>query len=407
MRKQILFGVFFLFIGIVSGVLVYESFLQKKHERLNAQAVESFAEGAYKKALALEEEALEVLGKMFFPSSLDKALLLSNLGIYYNADGDFAKAIETSWSGLRIREKLLSPYDADRATNHLTIANASETLGLNEDADKHYMQALNIYNNTTNVSDYDFGNLWSHMGGFHKKLGNYTFAEECYTKALAYHEKLPFEDQEILGNSLRGYGTLLIEEERYEEALEVFERALGVDLRFLDPSHPDIGTTYNNIGAAHYQLGDQEKASQYYEKALDIRIKALGLYHQDVAQTFNNLGMLHREYENYAKAKKYLEDAIRIEEKIYGRRNQETAITISNLGLVYWDTDEFAKAEEIFLETLSIQEEVLASNHPDTLRTLDFLVSLYGDMNEEEKADAMREKRETIYAFIDAAPAAE
>ncbi len=49
MHKQILFGVFFLFIGIVSGVLVYESFLQKKHERLNAQAVESFAEARIKK----------------------------------------------------------------------------------------------------------------------------------------------------------------------------------------------------------------------------------------------------------------------------------------------------------------------------------------------------------------------
>jgi len=406
-QKQILLGLFFLFVGVVGAVLVYESYLQKKHEGLNTQAVESFEEGAYKKALALEEEALGVLEQMFFPSSLDKALILSNLGIYYNTNGDFAKAIETSWSALRIREKLLSRYDMERATNHLTIADASESLELNDEADKHYMEALNIYNNNKNVSDYDFGNLWNHMGGFHKKLGNYDFAEECYTKALAYHEKLPFDDQAILGNTLRGYGSLLLEQERYYEALESFQRALGVDIRFLDPAHPDIGTTYNNLGAAYYQLDEQEKASQYYEKALDIRIKALGLHHQDVAQTFNNLGMLHREYENYAKAIKYLEDAIRIEEKIYGRKNQETAITISNLGLVYWDTEEFAKAEEIFLETLAIQEEVLASNHPDVVRTLDFLISLYGDMNEEQKADAMREKRYAIYTLIEAAPAAE
>ena len=45
--------------------------------------------------------------------------------------------------------------------------------------------------------------------------------------------------------------------------------ALGAD-------HPDVASTYNNLGNACCSKGDYDAASEYHEKALAIRLRTLG-----------------------------------------------------------------------------------------------------------------------------------
>lgn len=40
--------------------------------------------------------------------------------------------------------------------------------------------------------------------------------------------------------------------------------------------HPDVATTYNNLGNVYQSQGDYAKALEYHEKALRIRLKVLG-----------------------------------------------------------------------------------------------------------------------------------
>ena len=56
-------------------------------------------------------------------------------------------------------------------------------------------------------------------------------------------------------------------------ALAIYEKVLGAE-------HPDIATSYNNIGAVYVHQGDYSKALEYFFKALAIREKVFGPEHQ-------------------------------------------------------------------------------------------------------------------------------
>ena len=77
---------------------------------------------------------------------------------------------------------------------------------------------------------------------------------------------------------------------KYDEALVYYQKALTIRIKVLGEEHPDVATSYNNIGAALEAQGKYDEALVYYQKALTIRIKVLGEGHPDVATSYNNIG---------------------------------------------------------------------------------------------------------------------
>ncbi|CAF4380811.1 unnamed protein product, partial [Rotaria sordida] len=67
----------------------------------------------------------------------------------------------------------------------------------------------------------------------------------------------------------------------YSKALEFCEKAHKIFEKALPPNHPNLATSYNNIGQVYKDMGNYSKALEYYEKALKIREKALPSNHPD------------------------------------------------------------------------------------------------------------------------------
>ena len=44
----------------------------------------------------------------------------------------------------------------------------------------------------------------------------------------------------------------------YDKALEHYQKALAIELKQLGPEHPDVATSYNNIGLVHLTKPRQE-----------------------------------------------------------------------------------------------------------------------------------------------------
>ena len=57
----------------------------------------------------------------------------------------------------------------------------------------------------------------------------------------------------------------------------------------MDIEHPDLATSYNNIGVVYYHKGDYESALDYFQKALAIREKVLGVDHPRTIYVRNNI----------------------------------------------------------------------------------------------------------------------
>ena len=54
-----------------------------------------------------------------------------------------------------------------------------------------------------------------------------------------------------------------------------------------------MASTYNNIGLVHHNKGEYDKALEHYKKALAIDLKQLGPEHPDLASTYGNIGNVH------------------------------------------------------------------------------------------------------------------
>ncbi|MCK6618569.1 MAG: tetratricopeptide repeat protein, partial [Cyclobacteriaceae bacterium] len=98
---------------------------------------------------------------------------------------------------------------------------------------------------------------------------------------------------------LNQQGLELYEEGRYNEAIQVFEKALQQAEKEFGREHPDYATSCNNLALLYAEQGRYNEAELLYKEAKEIRIKVLGKEHPDYATSCNNLALLYAEQGRY------------------------------------------------------------------------------------------------------------
>ena len=66
-----------------------------------------------------------------------------------------------------------------------------------------------------------------------------------------------------------------------DKAIGYYGKALAIQLKALGAEHPDVATSYFNIGTAYADKGDKAKTMAYLLKAKAIYLKKLGAQHPD------------------------------------------------------------------------------------------------------------------------------
>lgn len=82
-------------------------------------------------------------------------------------------------------------------------------------------------------------------------------------------------------------GATYLEEQKYEEALEAFEKSVEKD--------KDLGEAYRGMGIAYYELEEYEEALSVFEKALENDVEETGTL-------YNLIGICNMKLENYEQA---------------------------------------------------------------------------------------------------------
>ncbi|CAF5072396.1 unnamed protein product [Rotaria magnacalcarata] len=77
-----------------------------------------------------------------------------------------------------------------------------------------------------------------------------------------------------------------------------------------DFQHPMIAASYVHMGIVYTKLKRYQEAIDILEKALDIQCKVLGNDHLDVGVTLYNLGVAYDEQKNYDRASQYYLEAV-------------------------------------------------------------------------------------------------
>lgn len=162
----------------------------------------------------------------------------------------------------------------------------------------------------------------------------YQLGELAYSRidyASAYHyckEAVELEPDNPLYLNQAGFMAHTIGQ--YTEAEPFYKSALAIREKALDPDHPNVATSLNNLAALYFAQGRYTEAEPLYQRALDIWEKALGPDHPDVARSLNNLAELYRDQGQYAKAQPLYQRALDILERALGADHPDVAIILSN-----------------------------------------------------------------------------
>ncbi len=270
--------------------------------------------------------------------------------------------------------QLVARYPGDEMV-HLLLGNYYFRIQQYKLAIKSYTNAIVINKNMMTP--------YNQLGYSQRALGNYGEAEKAFKFYLRLNPENP--------NAYDSYAELLMEMGRYEESIELYQKALAIDPKFLS-SHIGISCNYSFLGkpdAARAQLqvlkSDAENAkstrsaiftealSYVYEGDLDQALTTMRV-NLDQAERDNNysglvkdlaiignlyleLGKPDQALSNYNRAIKVVNDSNLQEEII---KNAQTA-HLYNISRVFAAQGDFKRAEQV---AKNFYEEALETKNP-------------------------------------------
>ncbi|HZY82595.1 MAG TPA: tetratricopeptide repeat protein [Cyclobacteriaceae bacterium] len=265
-------------------------------EALNNIGVTYEAQGEYNDALRYQMSALELRRKL--GDEIKTANTLNNIGIIHDERGDFKEALDYYFQARRIYEK---------AGDKEKIAMTSSNIGIVLKGRKDFKQAASYYRNAMTI---------------YQELGKKFGVAACYANLGSAYYYVPMYDSSL-------YYSL--------EATKAFEE-LNIQ-QFLP-------TTLGNAGMAFDKLGRKKESKEYLLRAISLHEKYDNK--KDLSFALRYLSGVHRGENNLAEAEKTATRALDMATKINAR--QQMLEAHQELSKIYEAQGKFAKALEEFRE---------------------------------------------------------
>ncbi|CAF4516023.1 unnamed protein product [Rotaria socialis] len=121
----------------------------------------------------------------------------------------------------------------------------------------------------------------------------------------------------------------------YEKAATCYEKSLNIREKVSPSNHPDLTTSYNNIGQVYNNKGDHSKALDFYDKSNTMLEIARPPNHPHLAIGYCSIDLVYYNIGDYSKALEYFEKSIKISEIALPWNYQLLAFSYDWLGRIY------------------------------------------------------------------------
>lgn len=179
---------------------------------------------------------------------------------------------------------------------------------------------------------------------------------------------------------------------QYLQCKEMYDRLLPKYEKLFSPSHPTLGTIYNNVGRTYSELGIHANALEYTMKALNIFERSYAPDHPALAAAYQNVGMTYFALGNYSIALEYQEKALSILENTKSTDSQDLAAAYTRVGFTYGALGDHEKSLSYFQKSLHLREQTLPQGHPDLARAYGNVGNAYSQLGDHNKARTYHEK---------------
>ena len=342
--------------------------------------------GFYKDAEAVYLRQIPIIMDLRDNGEGNIATSFNDIGLVYDEQGDYDKALEYYFKALAIYEKVLGMEHPFTATSYNNIGIVCDHKGDYEKALKYHLKALAIREKVLCKEHPDIATSHNNIGTLYNKKGDYDKALEYLQKALALREKILGTEHPLTAVFYHNIGAVYHRLGDYDKALEYYFKDLAISELVLGKEHPATAISYNSVGWVYKIKGDYDRALAYHLKALEIDEKVLGTKHPKTAQSYNYIGSVYKKQGDYEKALAYHLKALEIDEKVFGTKHPETAQSYNNIGSVLNRQGDHDKALEYHNKALAIRERILGTNHSDTAQSYNNIGWVYREKGEYETA---------------------
>ncbi|WP_258101216.1 CHAT domain-containing protein [Marinoscillum pacificum] len=274
--------------------------------RGNAQ----LAKQEYSKAFDSYKSSYLLLKEIAGNKDENTLLSLDALADAYYSLGDFAIALDYYIEYLNAVKK--SANLSVQIEKMEDIAQCYERMGKLEDAKDLYQQALEKKN-----PDYlnQIPRSYIALARIAERYQNYTAADDYLDKAISANNRYNSGDNATYSFILNNRGVLLQNQNKFADALKLFEQALTIRKELFGEDSREYAQTSNGLGNVYHLLGNNQLALEYFQKTLLIEQSEYGVNHHSVASTLVNIANCYSELDQHFVALKYLKSAEQILDK--------------------------------------------------------------------------------------------
>ena len=195
-------------------------------------------------------------------------------------------------------------------------------------------EALSIREKALSPDDANLANSLNDLALLYGEQGRYAEAEPLYKRALAIGEKMLGPEHPDVAIRLSNLAVLYHTQGRTAQAEPLYKRSLAIVEKVLGPEHPSVATYLNNLALLYWAQGRATEAEPLHKRALAIAEKMLGPQHPNVAGHLTNLADLYRKQGRTAEAAPLYQRALAIDEKVFGPEHPTTKSVRRNLEML-------------------------------------------------------------------------
>jgi eukaryotic-like serine/threonine-protein kinase len=148
------------------------------------------------------------------------------------------------------------------------------------------------------------------------------------------------------------------------EAANVYLAAIDIYRRTLGPMHPEVATTFNNLGALYLKTQDWARADEAFQQSIAIRMNTIGADHPETAAAQHGRALALNKLERFDEAETLLRQSIATFSRALGADHWRTANARMYLGLVLNNQGRPADAEREMKQAYAVLVRELGDDHP-------------------------------------------
>ena len=205
------------------------------------------------------------------------------------------------------------------------------------------------------------------------ELGHYAKAETYFRQSIELYQQFTEPGDDELVSSISGLATVLSYQDKLEQAEELNQQVLDIQLKKFGPLSVEAGDAYTNLGHVLRDSGKFDQADEALTRGLEARRVARGNIHLETAHSLNQLARNKTLMGRHEEALPLAQEGLNIRRQIIGKDHPEIGASLGNLSGILFSLERYDEAEQTRRESLQMMRNLFGDDHAYVSGTLNSL----------------------------------